>query len=67
MVAFEKKALVRIRNRFPPKSDLAAVVEEVLSQKITGEIHIGIPGNGSISYVEFLEKERVHGVSTENT
>lgn len=66
MVSFDKKALVRIRNRFAGK-DVPAVVKEVLEQKIPGEIHIGVPGNGGITYIDFLEKERVQGVTVEKS
>lgn len=60
---FEQKALVRIRNRFSTKDSIVEVLAELKRQKVLGELRVGINANGGISFIEFLEKERVMGVS----
>jgi len=59
---FEKKRVTRHRNIFPPKADVAEVMTAVLKAKIPGEVRLGIPGNGGVSYIEFLEKEKTETV-----
>ena len=59
---FEKKKVTRFRNIFPTKANIQAVVAVVLDAKIPGELRIGIPGNGGINFIEFLEKEKTETV-----
>jgi hypothetical protein len=61
-LTFEKKRISRFRNRFPAGSDIAEVMATVLGAKTPGEIRIGIPGNGGVSFIEFLEKEKAETI-----
>lgn len=56
---FEKKVLLRVRNSFPPKSNIAEVFAAVLEQRIPGELHVVVPGNGGVTAMFFIEKERI--------
>jgi hypothetical protein len=59
---FEKKKLTRFRNRFPADSDIVAVMIAVLKARVPGTLVLGIPGNGGVSSIEFLEKEKAETV-----
>ena len=56
---FEKKVLLRTRNRFAVGQPIADIVKFVREQKIAGELTIVFPGNGGIAAVDFVEKQRV--------
>ena len=57
-LTFEKKRVTRNRNIFPPGSNIVDVLFAVQKAKVPGELRIGIPGNGGVNFVEFVEKER---------
>jgi hypothetical protein len=61
-LGFEKKQVTRFRNIFPARSAIDEVLRVVLAAKIPGELRVGIPGNGGVNYVEFLEKEKAETV-----
>ncbi len=61
-LTFEKKQVTRFRNIFPSNAAITEVMCAVLDAKIGGEVRIGIPGNGGITYIEFLEKEKTETV-----
>ena len=54
---FKKRGFARAVNEFPPKADVASVVEFVKEQRVPGELRIVMPGNGGITSVVFYEKE----------
>lgn len=57
---FAKKAMLQVRNRFSPKSDIGEVVAFVREQKVPGELRIVFPGNTGITAIEFFEKAKEH-------
>ena len=59
---YERKALLRARDSFSPKADIAEVVQFVRALKIPGELVISFPGNTGIHAITFIEKEKVYGV-----
>jgi hypothetical protein len=61
-LTFQKKQVTRFRNIFPPGSDIVEVMIAVRKAKVPGELRIGIPGNGGINFIEFLEKEKTETV-----
>lgn len=50
----------RAVNTFPPKSDVAEVLEMLREQRVPGELVISLPGNGGVSGVVFRGKEKVN-------
>ena len=61
-LSFEKKKVSRNKNIFPPGSDVEKVLSVVKHAKVPGELRIGIPGNGGVNFIEFLEKEKTETV-----
>jgi|APCry1669193181_1035450.scaffolds.fasta_scaffold813168_1 hypothetical protein len=61
-LTFEKKKVTRFRNKFNPDADIVAVMIAVLKARVPGELRIGIPGNGGVNFIEFLEKEKTETV-----
>lgn len=61
-LTFEKKKITRYRNIFPAQANIVEVVRLALEAKIAGEIRIGLPGNGGVNFIEFLEKEKTETV-----
>jgi hypothetical protein len=57
-LTFEKKKITKFRNIFPSKANIGLVVSTVLNSGLPGELRIGIPGNGGITFIEFVEKEK---------
>lgn len=55
---FTKKVTLRTRNQFPPKSDIADVLAFVKEQKIPGELCVSLPGNGGVTSIDFIEREK---------
>jgi hypothetical protein len=63
---YERKALLRARDTFSPKADIAEVDKFCRELKIPGELKISYPGNGGRSSVTFIEKEQVYDTTPEN-
>jgi hypothetical protein len=61
-LTFERKKVTRFRNIFPAQAAIAEVLRVVLEAKMPGELRIGIPGNGGVNFIEFLEKEKTETV-----
>ncbi len=61
-LTFERKHISRFRNIFPAKSAISEVLRVVLDAKLAGELRIGIPGNGGVNFIEFVEKETTETV-----
>ena len=57
---FNRKVRLQTRDTFPPKSDIADVVEFVKAQKVPGEIVVVLPGNGGVRAIEFRGAEITH-------
>jgi hypothetical protein len=55
-LSFERKEVTRFRNIFPAKAAIAEVLRVVLDAKLPGELRVGIPGNGGVNFIEFVEK-----------
>lgn len=61
-LTFERKHVSRFRNIFPAQSDIAEVLRIVLDAKLPGELRVGLPGNGGVNFIEFIEKEKTETV-----
>lgn len=61
-LGFEKKQVTRIRNIFPAQANLAEVMAVVLNAKVAGELRVGVPGNGGVNFIEFVEKEKTQQI-----
>ena len=61
-LSFERKHISRFRNIFPSSSDVSEVLRLVKEAKLAGELRIGIPGNGGVNFIEFVEKEKTETV-----
>lgn len=61
-LTFEKKKVTRFRNIFPAQSAIADVLKVVLDAKLAGELRVGVPGNGGVNFIEFLQKEKTETV-----
>ena len=61
----EKKVLLRVRNTFSPKADIAEVDAFIREQKVPGQLIVSYPGNAGRSSVDFIEKERVLDTDSE--
>ena len=61
-LGFEKKKVTRFRNIFPAQAAIAEVLRVVLDAKLPGELRVGIPGNGGVNFIEFVEKEKTETV-----
>jgi hypothetical protein len=61
-LGFEKKKVTRFRNIFPAQAAIAEVLRVVLAAKLPGELRVGIPGNGGVNFIEFVEKEKTETV-----
>jgi len=61
-LTFEKKQVTRFRNIFPAQAAIAEVMKVVLDAKLPGELRVGIPGNGGVNFIEFVEKEKTSTV-----
>lgn len=59
MIDFEKKALVQARNTYAPNVNLELVKRDILEQKVPGELRVNFPGNGGVTSIVFMEKQRV--------
>ena len=59
---YERKALLRARDTFSPKADIAEVDRFCRELRIPGELKILYPGNGGRASVVFVEKEREYDV-----
>ena len=66
-LTFEKKRVTRHRNIFPAQANIAEVLEAVKAARVPGELRVGIPGNGGVNFVEFVEKEKTETVFYEPT
>ena len=65
-IPFVLKALIRARHSFSQKEDVAAVVEFVKEAKVPGVLQVSFAGNGGITSIEFLTKEKVRDVEGED-
>lgn len=61
-LTFEKKKVTRHRNIFPAQSDIAEVLALVKEAHRPGELRVGLPGNGGVNFIEFVEKEKTETV-----
>lgn len=62
---FVKKAIIRASNRFSSKADIGEVLEFVKAQKVPGVLVVTLPGNGGVTSIEFLEKEKTLAAETQ--
>lgn len=60
MCDFSRKVRMVVRDNFPPKSDIAEVVNFVKSQKVPGQLIVSLPGNGGVTAITFVGKEVEH-------
>jgi len=58
-IEFDKKVMLRVRNTFPPRSDVKEAFEAVRAQRVPGEFIVVLPGNGGVSAIVFIEKEKI--------
>lgn len=61
-LTFERKRVTRFRNIFPARAAIAEVLRVILEAKLPGELRVGIPGNGGVNFIEFVEKEKTETV-----
>jgi hypothetical protein len=61
-LTFERKQVTKFRNIFPAQAAIAEVLKAVLEAKLPGELRVGIPGNGGVNFIEFVEKEKTSTV-----
>ena len=61
-LGFERKRVSRFRNIFPAQAAIAEVLRVVLDARMPGELRVGIPGNGGVNFIEFVEKEKTETV-----
>jgi hypothetical protein len=61
-LTFERKQVTKFRNIFPAQAAIAEVLRVVLDAKLPGELRVGIPGNGGVNFIEFVEKEKTQTV-----
>jgi hypothetical protein len=61
-LTFEKKRVSRHRHIFSSSADVAEVLALVKSANIPGELRVGLPGNGGVNFIEFVDKEKTETV-----
>jgi hypothetical protein len=57
-LGFQKKRLTRHRIIFPANADIVEVIRTVKESKVPGELRVGLPGNGGVNFIEFVDKEK---------